>query len=351
MKTYLHLEDGSSYQGQSFGLSSETAGEVVFSTGMTGYEQSLTDPSFADQILIFTYPLIGNYGIAKKQMVAKHLVQNFESEKVQVRGLVVSELCHVPSHYQASLTLDTWLKKEKIPGISGIDTRSLTQKIREGGVLRGAISPQKQYRFKKFPSMHAVSQVSCRQSIIYPAKNKSAKKIVLIDCGVKHGIVRELLSLGYHLIRIPWDADPLALGKIDGVICGNGPGDPKDCPQTVANIQKVLKAQIPFLGICLGHQLLSLAIGADTYKLPYGHRGLNQPCMDLTTKKAYVTSQNHGYAVDRKTIPAAYGEWFINLNDQTNEGIFHKKLNIRSVQFHPEGCPGPFDTKHIFKFV
>jgi carbamoyl-phosphate synthase small subunit len=348
MKTYLHFEDGETIVGHAFGFLGESTGEVVFSTGMSGYTESLTDPSFAGQILTFTYPLIGNYGVPKSIQIAPHLMQNLESEKSWVKGIVVSEACESPSHYQSQQNLSEWLKAQKVPGISGVDTRYITQKLRDHGVMRGIISPEANATFPKITPENYVTTVSLSEIEIYPSIQKSAKHIVLIDCGVKHGIIRALIAAGYHITRIPWNANPLEIKNIDGVVCSNGPADPKDVPETVANIKKVLAADIPFLGICLGHQLLSLAIGADTYKLKYGHRGLNQPCQDVISQKAYVTSQNHGYAVDPKTIPADYLPWFINLNDQTNEGIKHKTKNIQSVQFHPEGNPGPFDTKWIF---
>lgn len=338
-KTYLYLADGTRLEGVAFGSVSESFGEVVFSTGMTGYVESLTDPSFAGQILTFTYPMIGNYGVPKPVRLAPHLMENFESERMWVSGIVASEIC-------LTSNFSDWCEKEHVPGICGIDTRTLTQKIREHGVMRGMISPSDHApNWKIFPVIHEVARTSITQPIIYKGKKKH---IVLLDCGVKHGILRALIKRGHTVTRIPWNADSLAFNHVDAVVCSNGPGDPKDCMKTVENIRKVLAADIPFLGICLGHQLLALAIGADTYKLTYGHRGLNQPCLDLSTKKAYVTSQNHGYAVDRKTIPADFKEWFINLNDETSEGIRHKRKPVRSVQFHPEGSPGPFDTEWIF---
>ena len=348
--TYLHLEDGDRIDGEQFGFDGIGEGEVVFSTGMTGYPQSLTDPSFAGQILVFTFPLIGNYGIPKPIHQDVHLMANMESEKSWVRGIVVSSRLETPSHYQMHESLSEWLKGQRVPGIAHVDTRALTQKIREKGCMRGIISTQKTVVFSRPVKEHLVSQVSCTDVLRHIPKNPNGKKIVLIDCGVKHGILRELLSNGYEIIRIPWNADPLIYGKsVDGVFCSNGPGDPKDCTETIKNIQNVVSAGIPFIGVCLGHQLLALASGADTYKLPYGHRGINQPCQDVTTKKAYITSQNHGYAVDRKTIQPGYTEWFLNLNDDTNEGLINKRKKIWSTQFHPEGKPGPFDTNWIFK--
>lgn len=327
----------------------DAEGEVVFSTGMSGYPQSLTDPSFAGQILIFTYPLIGNYGVPTYKAVAPHLSANFESERIWAKGVVVGQHCTRPSHYESVRTFSDWLASEKIPGISGIDTRMLTQKIRDTGVMPGFISSKPRHSFSPTPADY--TSVSFSSKIVYKPKKANGKHVALIDCGVKHAIIRELLALGYQVTRIPHDSDPTKLTGIDGVACSNGPGDPKDWGKTIVNIRRVVDCDIPFLGICLGHQLLALAIGADTYKLKYGHRGLNQPCLDLSTNKAYVTSQNHGYAVDPKTLPKEYSEWFINLNDRTNEGIRHQSKKIVSIQFHPEGNPGPFDAKGIFSII
>ena len=351
-KAYLSLEDGEIIEGERFGSRENRCGEVVFTTAMTGYPEGLTDPSFAGQILVFTYPLIGNYGIPKPIWQAPHLMANFESERIWASGVVVSSDVETPSHYQMKQTFSAWLVHHHIPGIAQVDTRALTQKIRDHGVLRGIISSRKTFLWDQEVAMDLVAKVSVPKGIDYTPKKPNGRRLLLIDCGVKHGILRELLNIGYTVKRIPWDEDPTKyFTKIDGVVCSNGPGDPKDCAITISYIKKVLDANIPFLGVCLGHQLLALAIGADTYKLPYGHRGLNQPCQDVLTGKAYVTSQNHGYAVDRKTIPKGFSEWFINLNDNTNEGLQNSKRKIWSTQFHPEGNPGPFDTKWIFTLL
>ncbi len=349
---YLHLEDGTVLSGKQFGFDGETQGEVVFSTGMTGYPQSLTDPSFAGQILVFTYPLMGNYGVPKKKMQGTHLVHNFESEKIWPKGVVIADYCDVPSHYQSAISLSQWFMMHKVPALCGIDTRELTQKIRDKGVMKGKISHTKtSVRWSKTSPEAYVPEVSTKKSMVYSPKKSNGKHIVILDCGVKHGILRSFLDKGYKVTRIPWDSDPLEVSRIDGVVVSNGPGDPKQCGKTIANIKRTVEKGIPFLGVCLGHQLLALAIGADTYKLKYGHRGLNQPCLDLGSQKAYVTSQNHGYAVKRDTIPRGFEEWFINLNDGTNEGLRHKTKKIWSTQFHPEGSPGPFDTDWIFSFI
>ena len=351
-KIYLNLEDGESIEGESFGFDGDTCGEVVFTTGMTGYPETLTDPSFAGQILIFTYPLLGNYGVPKPQELDTHLMANFESEHIWVKGVVVSSHLETPSHYQIDKSLSSWLKENKIPAVAHIDTRALTQKIREKGCMRGSISKSKKFSWDDSVLKDLVPKVSFPEEVIYTPVKPNGKRVLLIDCGVKHGIIRALLSYGYEILRVPWNTDPTKYKtKIDGIVCSNGPGDPKDCGQTIANIKKAIDAHIPFLGVCLGHQLVALAMGADTYKLPYGHRGLNQPCLDVLSNKAYVTSQNHGYAVDSKTIPAGMKEWFINLNDKTNEGLINKESHIWSTQFHPEGNPGPFDTKWIFSLL
>jgi carbamoyl-phosphate synthase small subunit len=298
--------------------------------------------------LTFTYPLVGNYGVPKPLKQDTHLLQNFESEKIWVAGVVLSSLPEMPSHYQSIETFSDWLKSEKIPGIARIDTRALTIKLREHGVLAGVISPKKNQP-KSFLMKYNYTQVSCSEVITYKSKHANEKQIALIDCGVKHGIIRTLLKNGYTVTRVPWNVNPLDLKQnFSAIIGSNGPGDPKDWGMTVETIRKILSKKIPFLGICLGHQLLALAIGADTYKLKYGHRGLNQPVQDVITQKCYITSQNHGYAVKTKTIPKGFEQWFINLNDQTNEGLKHSSLKIASCQFHPEGQPGPNDSEGIF---
>jgi len=359
MQAYLYLEDGDIIEGEHFGYAGPASGEVVFSTGMTGYTESLTDPSFAGQILIFTYPLIGNYGVPKPIKQAPHLMSNFESEKIWVRGVIVGSHTEKPSHYQSHQTFAEWLKQNKVPGISGVDTRALTHKIREKGCLRGKILLKKQATNVFDVDLRTVvKETSLPQVVQYQAEKEKAngKTVALVDCGVKHGIIRQLLEHGFNVVRVPWDKDPLEVAKklrkkLDGVVVSNGPGDPKDCEPTIENIRKVLATETPFLGICLGHQLLALAIGADTYKLPYGHRGLNQPCQNVETKQAFLTSQNHGYAVNRDTIPKDFKEWFVNLNDQTSEGLRSRKGKVWSVQFHPEGRPGPFDTDWIFDLL
>lgn len=319
---------------------------------MTGYTESLTDPSFSGQILTFTYPLIGNYGVPRPTTVGPHLIENFESERIQVNGVICSSVSDFGSHKDSVQPFSQWLATFQIPGITGIDTRALTQKIREHGVMQSYISDRiEPPDWKTYPAFHAVQRTSVNERVTYIPEHPNGKHVALIDCGVKHGIIRALLGRGIKVTRIPWDADPLAVGGIHSIVCSNGPGDPKACGITIAHIKRALDKGIPFLGICLGHQLLALAIGADTYKLKYGHRGLNQPCLDLTTHRAYITSQNHGYAVNEKTIPKGYNPWFVNLNDRTNEGLMHASRPVRSIQFHPEGSPGPSDTEWVFDLL
>lgn len=350
MRTYLYLEDGSKFEGDAFGYSGDASGEVVFLTAMVGYPQSLTDPSYNGQILVFTYPIIGNYGVPSPKRFTGDIMENFESTRIWVRGIVVSHSVDTPSHYSSSITFSQWLAAQKVPGIMGIDTRKLTQKLREFGTLRGIISSRTRVALS-WVTNHLVVEASTSATTSYRPKRSIGRHVVLIDCGVKHGIIRALLSRGYTVTRIPWDGDPLAIKHIDGVVCSNGPGDPKACEVTIKNIRRVIDRSVPFLGICLGHQLLALALGADTYKLPYGHRGINQPCGDSRDQKAYVTSQNHGYAVKRKSIPSGLSEWFVNLNDGTNEGLIDEKRHIYTTQFHPEGSPGPNDCAWVFGLI
>jgi len=368
-KGALILEDGSVYQGYSFGYPISSAGEVVFTTGMVGYPESLTDPSFRGQILVCTYPLIGNYGVPAKEQ-QDGLLKNFESERIHVQGLIVADYSPEPSHWNSTQSLGSWLSEEKIPALYGIDTRALTKQIREKGVMLGKIIIADDITSNLFGNLpshmssnlpsplsgdilfddpnvrNLVAEVSTKEKIIYP---KGPIKILLIDCGVKHNIICSFLKRNVTVIRVPWDYDFFG-EEFDALFISNGPGDPKQCKKTIENIQKAFLLNKPIFGICLGSQLVALAAGADTYKLKYGHRGQNQPCLEVGSPRCYITSQNHGFAVDEKTLPAGWKPWFVNANDLTNEGIRHKEKPFFSVQFHPEACPGPTDTSFLFDF-
>ncbi|MEY4747100.1 MAG: hypothetical protein RLZZ416_149 [Candidatus Parcubacteria bacterium] len=336
----LILKDGTVFEGESFGASVSTAGEVVFNTGMTGYVESLTDPSYAGQIVVLTYPLIGNYGVPDHS--------TWESEKIRVSGLVVSEYSQNYSHRDAIRSLAEWLKASGVPAIMGIDTRALTKKLREHGVMLGQLIEGEPGAFIDPNKENLVAKVSPKEVRTY---GNGAVKIVAIDCGMKENIVRSLTRPETTVIRVPWDYDFLKkppAGGYDALFISNGPGDPTMCKPTIEHIRAAMKTGKPILGICLGNQLLALAAGAKTYKLKYGHRGQNQPCIDAETGRCYITSQNHGYAVEKRSLPRGWKEWFVNANDGSNEGIAHKSRPWRSVQFHPEACPGPTDTEWIF---
>ncbi|MDZ4227349.1 MAG: glutamine-hydrolyzing carbamoyl-phosphate synthase small subunit, partial [Patescibacteria group bacterium] len=303
---------------------------------MTGYVESLTDPSYAGQIVVLTYPLVGNYGVPDK----KH----FESEKIQVAGLVVAEYSEHYSHHDAKRSLADWLKESGVPAITGVDTRALTKRLRERGVMLGALTGRKPKKFHDPNDENLVEKVSPKKKRTY---GKGPIKIIAVDCGMKENIVRSLVRPETTIVRVPWDYD-FTKDKYDALFISNGPGDPSMCAPTIAHIRATMDAGVPILGICLGNQLLALAAGAKTYKLKYGHRGQNQPCTEAGTKRCYITSQNHGFAVDAKTLPREWSEWFTNANDGSNEGIRHSSGKWRSVQFHPEACPGPTDTAWIF---
>ena len=345
----LILADGTEFAGRSFGAPRSSPGEVVFSTGMVGYPQSLTDPSYRGQILTLTYPLVGNYGVPNKVMDRRGIPLVFESEKIQVSGLVVAELCDEPSHYSSKCSLSSWMASEGIPGIAGIDTRALTQRLREEGVMRGKIlvDGDESEASTTQDDANLVAAVSCSKPIEYKGR-PGAPRIAVVDCGVKANILRIILSTGASVIRVPWDSDVSSL-SCDGIFLSNGPGDPKTCSKTIASVRRALSGDIPVFGICLGNQILGLAAGADTYKLPYGHRGQNQPALEVGTKRCYMTSQNHGYAVREDSLPKGWEPWFVNGNDGTIEGIRSKKGPFSAVQFHPEGCPGPRDTQFLLE--
>ena len=349
-KVTLRLEDGTEFHGTSFGYEKPVAGEVVFNTAMMGYPESLTDPSYAGQLMTLTFPLVGNYGVPPFTFEEDGLPTFMESEKIHVRAIIVSDYSREFSHWNGVETLADWLKREQVPGITGIDTRQLTKVLREHGVMMGKILfddmpdevPEADYAGVNF-----VDQVSCREVIKY---NEGAdKKVVLVDCGVKANILRCLICRGVEVIRVPWNYDFNEL-EFDGLFLANGPGDPETCEVTVQNIRRFLANPVvrPCMGICMGNQLLSKAAGARIYKLKYGHRSHNQPVRKVGTETCFITSQNHGYAVDSSSLPADWEPMFVNMNDGSNEGVRHKKNPWFSAQFHPEACSGPVDTEYMF---
>ncbi|MBR4650131.1 MAG: carbamoyl-phosphate synthase large subunit [Prevotella sp.] len=350
----LILEDGSQFVGWSFGYDTNTAGEVVFNTAMTGYPESLTDPSYAGQILVTTYPLIGNYGVPDTGLGENGLPPFMESDKIHAKALIVADYSENYSHWNARESLASWLKREKIPAITGIDTRRLTKVLREHGVMMGRIEVRTERsevrdmtEAENYGSVNWVEKVSCKDVITYNAG--AGKRVVLVDCGVKANIIRCLIKRGIEVVRVPWDYDFNQL-EFDGLFLANGPGDPEQCNKTVEHIRTFLNNETvrPCMGICLGNQLLARAAGAKTYKLKYGHRSHNQPVQRVGTPQCFITSQNHGYAVDDSTLPSDWEPLFVNMNDGSNEGIRHKTHPWMSAQFHPEACSGPVDTEFLF---
>jgi carbamoyl-phosphate synthase small subunit len=344
-KAELILADGKRYQGYSFGADLNVSGEVVFNTGMVGYPETMTDPSYFGQILVCTYPLIGNYGVPSDER-ENDLLKNFESEKIHIRALIVTDYSKSYSHWNAKKSLSKWMIEQSIPGLYGIDTRALTQKLREKGTMPGKIiiGDSKDIPYEDPNQVDVVSNVTVPSVVRY---NKPGKRIVLVDCGVKNSIIQGFLRRNISVVRVPYNYDFL-LEDVEGIVVSNGPGDPKMCTETIRNVQRAMKQNIPILGICLGCQILALAAGADTYKLKYGHRGQNQPCDESGTKRCFITSQNHGYAVAAEKLPEDWREWFRNDNDGTNEGIIHISKPFFGAQFHPEASPGPDDTEFIF---
>ncbi|MDE6282950.1 MAG: glutamine-hydrolyzing carbamoyl-phosphate synthase small subunit [Muribaculaceae bacterium] len=348
-KAYLLLEDGTLFEGKSFGYEAPAAGEVVFNTAMTGYPESLTDPSYEGQILVTTYPILGNYGVPPER--EKDAVSEFlESSKIHCCGIIAQDYSWEPSHWLSTRSLDQWLRDEKIPGIYGIDTRALTKHLREKGSMLGKIyfdSPD-EIEFSDPNIENLIAKVSCDDVEVH---GQGDKTVVLVDCGTKYNIIRCLTRRGVKVIRVPWDYDFNTI-PYDGLFISNGPGNPDFAEATVANIRKAMENGRPICGICMGNQLLAKAAGAKTYKLKYGHRSHNQPVRLEGTNTCYVTSQNHGYAVDQSTLPTDWEPMFTNMNDGTNEGIRHKTKPYFSAQFHPEASSGPRDTEFIFdKFI
>ncbi|MFC1852165.1 glutamine-hydrolyzing carbamoyl-phosphate synthase small subunit [candidate division CSSED10-310 bacterium] len=352
LKAKLILEDGSVYEGFSFGYPQSVAGEVVFSTGMVGYPESLSDPSYCGQILALTYPLIGNYGVPKN-MMRGNISQNFESKRVQISGLVVTNYSEEFYHWNAKQSLGMWLYQHNVPALTGIDTRTLTKNLREKGTMLGKIIvADSDINFFDPNQGNLVAEVSCKKPYLIKARNGARKyRVVLIDCGCKHNILRNLLKREVEVLQVPWNHD-ISAEQLDGLLISNGPGDPMQCQETITQVRKCIEEGIPIFGICLGHQILALAAGARTFKLKYGHRSQNQPVLQPGTDRCFVTSQNHGFAVDMDSVPKGWRTHYINLNDRTSEGLIHESGRFMSVQFHPEASPGPEDTAFLFdKFI
>lgn len=353
-KVTLQLSDGTEFHGKSFGYEQPVAGEVVFNTAMMGYPESFTDPSYAGQLLTMTFPLVGNYGVPPFTFDKQTGLPDFmESDRIYASALIVSDYSEQYSHWNAVESLGEWLQREKVPGITGIDTRELTKVLREHGVMMGKILfddepnnvPEADYEGVNF-----VDRVSVKEIVRY--NEGAGRKVVLVDCGVKANIIRELIQRGVEVVRVPWNYDYTDM-EFDGLFLANGPGDPDMCSEAVEIIRKQMsRSRKPICGICMGNQLLSKAAGATIYKLKYGHRGHNQPVRMVGTEKCFITSQNHGYAVDARTLDKDWEELFVNMNDASNEGIRHKENPWFSSQFHPEACSGPVDTEFMFdKFV
>ncbi len=359
-KAILVLEDGTLFTGQGFGAARKISGEVVFSTSMVGYPEALTDPSYKGQILTLTYPLVGNYGVPPRDL-SFGLPLYFESDRIQTSGLIIHELCKEPFHWASTRTLDKWLSDEGIPGIYGVDTRRLTKKLRTHGVMLGILQVCKEgeepnvYELLKeaehIPDPNLtdlVKEVTVKEPVHYKVKGDTS--IAMIDTGVKNSILRNFLKRGVSIMRVPYNfpAKQILEYKPDGVVVSNGPGDPKKCVQAIAATRELIE-KVPVMGICLGNQIMMLAMGGDTYKMKFGHRSQNQPALDLKTNRCYITTQNHGYAIDVKCLDKSPLEcWFLNANDRTVEGIKHKTKPVFAVQWHPEASPGPYDTEFLF---
>ncbi|MCI6492645.1 MAG: glutamine-hydrolyzing carbamoyl-phosphate synthase small subunit [Bacteroidales bacterium] len=345
----LILDNGMRFKGKSFGYEKPVSGEVVFNTAMSGYPESLTDPSYAGQLMVLTYPLIGNYGVPPFTFQENGLAAFMESDRIHAEALIVSQYSDNYSHWNAVESLSDWLKREKIVGITDIDTRELTKILRESGVMKGRIvieGVDEIVKDEDYAQINFVDKVSCKEVIRY--NEGAGKKVVLVDCGVKHNIIRCLLKRGVEVIRVPWNYDYTSIAY-DGLFISNGPGNPDNCDEAVQVLRKAMtSSDKPIFGICMGNQLLAKAAGASVYKLKYGHRSHNQPVMKVGTQRCFITSQNHGYAVDNNTLPQDWEPLFINMNDGSNEGIRHKSKPWFSAQFHPEAASGPLDTDFLF---
>ncbi len=346
-KVYLILENGKVFEGESIGAEGEVIGEVFFTTAMTGYLETLTDPSYYGQMVCQTFPLIGNYGVME---------EDFESPHSFVKGYIVRDVCDTPSNFRSQGKLDDMLKKLGVIGICGIDTRELTKIVRESGVMNAIITdkptldPAKKKQLDEYVIKDAVKSVSCTQKRVVCTVKKPKKRVALLDYGIKKNIIEKLARRGCEVTVFPHNtsADEIINFAPDGIMLSNGPGNPEENTYEITQIKKLVKSGIPMFGICIGHQLLALSQGAKTYKLKYGHRGGNQPVKDLESGRVYVSTQNHGYAVDNDTIPKSAKVTFVNVNDGTCEGIDYKNSNVFSVQFHPEACAGPLDTGYLF---